>query len=98
MAQLYMRDVAASVTRPVKELKGFQRVTLRPGEKRRVNRSITIFGQSAGRWTRGRGEPGTRAERGRTARQGSFPAGAWSVTARHQPCTGIRALASSGRP
>ncbi len=34
--QLYLRDVAASVTRPVKELKGFQRITLQPGEKRRV--------------------------------------------------------------
>ena len=36
VVQLYIRDVAASVTRPVKELKGFQRVTLRPGEKRSV--------------------------------------------------------------
>jgi beta-glucosidase len=36
VVQLYIRDVAASVTRPVKELKGFQRVTLRPGEKRRL--------------------------------------------------------------
>lgn len=34
--QLYIRDVAASVTRPVKELKGFERITLRPAEKRRV--------------------------------------------------------------
>ena len=36
VVQLYIRDVAASVTRPVKELKGFQRVTLAPGEKKRV--------------------------------------------------------------
>ncbi|HEV2915137.1 MAG TPA: beta-glucosidase BglX [Pyrinomonadaceae bacterium] len=36
VVQLYVRDVAASVTRPVKELKGFERITLRPGEKRRV--------------------------------------------------------------
>src|SRR5207244_10478993 len=36
VVQLYIRDVAATVTRPVKELKGFQRVTLRPGEKKRV--------------------------------------------------------------
>jgi beta-glucosidase len=28
--QLYVRDVASSVTRPVKELKGFRRVTLQP--------------------------------------------------------------------
>lgn len=36
VVQLYIRDVAASVTRPVRELKGFERVALRPGEKRRV--------------------------------------------------------------
>lgn len=36
VVQLYIRDVAASIVRPVKELKGFQRVTLQPGEKRRV--------------------------------------------------------------
>jgi beta-glucosidase len=36
VVQLYIRDVAASVTRPVKELKGFERITLRPAEKRRV--------------------------------------------------------------
>ena len=36
VVQLYIRDVAASVTRPVQELKGFQRITLRPGEKRRI--------------------------------------------------------------
>jgi beta-glucosidase len=36
VVQLYIRDVAASLSRPVKELKGFQRITLKPGEKRRV--------------------------------------------------------------
>ncbi|HZM87784.1 MAG TPA: beta-glucosidase BglX [Blastocatellia bacterium] len=36
VVQLYVRDVAASVTRPLKELKGFERITLKPGEKRRV--------------------------------------------------------------
>ena len=36
VVQFYIRDVAASVTRPVKELKGFQRITLGPGEKRRL--------------------------------------------------------------
>jgi beta-glucosidase len=40
VVQLYIRDVAASVTRPVKELKGFQRVTLQPGEKRRVEFNV----------------------------------------------------------
>jgi beta-glucosidase len=34
VAQLYLRDDAATVTRPVRELRGFQRVTLRPGETR----------------------------------------------------------------
>jgi beta-glucosidase len=36
VVQLYIRDVAASVTRPVKELKGFQRVTLAVGEKKHL--------------------------------------------------------------
>jgi beta-glucosidase len=41
VVQLYIRETAASVTRPVKELKGFERVTLRPGEKRRVEFALT---------------------------------------------------------
>ena len=41
VVQLYIRDVAGSVTRPVKELKGFQRINLRPGEKRRVEFLLT---------------------------------------------------------
>ena len=36
VVQLYLRDVVSSVTRPVKELKGFQRVTLKPGETKTV--------------------------------------------------------------
>lgn len=36
VVQLYIRDVVSSVTRPVKELKGFQRVSLEPGERRTV--------------------------------------------------------------
>lgn len=36
IVQLYVRDLVGSVTRPVKELKGFQRVTLQPGETRQV--------------------------------------------------------------
>ena len=34
--QLYMQDITASLVRPVKELKGFTRVTLEPGEKKTV--------------------------------------------------------------
>lgn len=41
VVQLYLRDVAASVTRPVKELKGFQRVTLQPGQKRHLEFTLT---------------------------------------------------------
>jgi len=37
VVELYIRRRAASVTRPVAELKGFQRVTLKPGEKRRLD-------------------------------------------------------------
>ncbi|HKE14300.1 MAG TPA: glycoside hydrolase family 3 N-terminal domain-containing protein [Kofleriaceae bacterium] len=36
VAQLYVRDPVASTTRPVQELKGFARVELAPGERRRV--------------------------------------------------------------
>lgn len=35
-AQLYVRDRVGSVTRPLRELKGFERVALQPGETRRV--------------------------------------------------------------
>jgi len=50
VVQLYIRDVAASVTRPVRELKGFQRVTLHPGEKRRLE--FTIGPQQLGFYNR----------------------------------------------
>lgn len=36
VTQLYIRDPVASVARPVKELKGFKRITLEPGERRKV--------------------------------------------------------------
>ncbi|NLI77722.1 MAG: glycosyl hydrolase [Candidatus Riflebacteria bacterium] len=36
VVQCYLRDVAASVTRPVRELKGFRRIRLEPGESRPV--------------------------------------------------------------
>jgi beta-glucosidase len=40
VVQLYIRDVVSSVTRPVKELAGFQRVTLEPGAKQDVRFTI----------------------------------------------------------
>ncbi len=36
VAQLYIRATVASVSRPVKELKGFRRITLEPGERRKI--------------------------------------------------------------
>jgi beta-glucosidase len=36
VAQLYVRDEVASVTRPVRQLAGFRRVTLKPGEARSI--------------------------------------------------------------
>ena len=41
VVQLYLRDEYASMTRPVKELAGFCRVTLQPGEKKRVSFEIS---------------------------------------------------------
>ena len=41
VVQLYIRDKVSSVTRPVKELKGFERLTLKPGETQTVTLPIT---------------------------------------------------------
>ena len=40
VVQLYVRDLVSSVTRPVKELKGFARVDLEPGETRTVEFAV----------------------------------------------------------
>ena len=42
VVQLYIRDQFSSVTRPVKELKGFERITLKPGESRKVDFTISF--------------------------------------------------------
>jgi len=42
VAQLYIRDPVASVTRPVKELKGFKRVTLKPGEEKTIEFTLML--------------------------------------------------------
>ena len=39
--QLYIKDLVASVTRPVKELKGFSKILLKTGEKKVVKFVIT---------------------------------------------------------
>lgn len=41
VVQLYIRDLVSSVTRPVKELKGFTKVTLAPGETKTIALEIT---------------------------------------------------------
>lgn len=42
VAQLYIQDKVGSVTRPVKELKRFTRVTLKPGEKKNVSFELPV--------------------------------------------------------
>lgn len=41
VVQMYIRDLAGSVTRPVLELKGFQKITLAPGESKDVSFQIS---------------------------------------------------------
>jgi beta-glucosidase len=41
VVQLYIRDLVGSVTRPLKELKGFQKITIKKGEKQKVTFRIS---------------------------------------------------------
>ncbi|WP_407402336.1 beta-glucosidase BglX [Chryseobacterium sp.] len=41
VVQLYIRDLVGSITRPVKELKGFQKVMLKKGESKKITFNIT---------------------------------------------------------
>lgn len=41
VVQLYLADLISTVTRPVKELKGFEKISLEPGEKRTVMFTLT---------------------------------------------------------
>src|SRR5205814_6832463 len=41
VAQMYIRDEVSSVTRPIEELKDFARISLAPGETRKVTFNIT---------------------------------------------------------
>ena len=50
VVQLYVRDLVGDVTRPVKELKGFRRIRLQPGESRTVSfelntEDLAFYGQ-----------------------------------------------------
>lgn len=42
VVQLYVRDLVGSVTRPVKELKGFQKIMLQPGEQCLVQFEVAV--------------------------------------------------------
>ena len=60
VVQLYVRDVESSLPRPEKELKGFARVELRPGEARRVTFSLdaaalSFFDPGKGDWVAEKG-------------------------------------------
>jgi beta-glucosidase len=48
VVQLYIHDQVSSVTRPIKELKGFQRVSLKPGEQKTV--TFTLGPQALSFW------------------------------------------------
>ena len=49
VVQMYIRDLVGSVSRPVKELKGFQKVDLQPGEKKTV--TFSLKGGDLAFWT-----------------------------------------------
>jgi beta-glucosidase len=40
--QLYIRDMVGSISRPVKELKGFQQITLAPGDTKKVSFTLSV--------------------------------------------------------
>lgn len=48
VVQLYVRDLVGSITRPVKELKGFEKIYLEPGKEKRV--SFEIKGSDLAFW------------------------------------------------
>ncbi|NGZ86897.1 glycoside hydrolase family 3 N-terminal domain-containing protein [Duganella aceris] len=60
IVQLYLRDMVSSVVRPLKELKGFQKIALKPGEQRRVSftvdRELLSFFNSKLKWGAEAGE------------------------------------------
>jgi len=58
IVQLYIRDEVSSLARPLKELKGFQRITLKPGESKMV--TIPVSRKSLEFWKDGKWitEPG----------------------------------------
>jgi beta-glucosidase len=41
VVQLYIRDLVGTITRPVKELKGFQKISLKAGESKKVTFTLS---------------------------------------------------------
>jgi beta-glucosidase len=55
VAQLYVRDIESSIDRPVRELKGFQKIFLAPGEIKKVTfevdtRALSFYDPKKSRW------------------------------------------------
>ena len=57
---MYIRDVVGSISRPVKELKGFEKIRLKPGEEQTVrfaiDESLLEFWTPEGGWAAESGE------------------------------------------
>jgi len=77
VAQLYIEDLESSIDRPVKELKGFQRVELEPGESRQLafqisSEDLSFYSETANGWL---AEPGRfRLHLGNSSRDASLSA------------------------
>jgi beta-glucosidase len=61
VAQIYVQDVKSSVARPVKELKGFQKVLLQAGETKKVSvpldrNAFAFYAEKQGAWVAEAGE------------------------------------------
>lgn len=55
VVQIYVRDVESSLPRPLKELKGFSRVTLEPGERKQISvklddKAFSFYDDTIGAW------------------------------------------------
>ena len=61
IVEMYIGDVASSVMRPIKELKGFERIHLEPGEKKNVRfdvkeRDLAFYDERTNSWKAEAGE------------------------------------------
>ena len=113
VVQVYVRDVEASVARPVRELKGFAKVSLEPGESRQVTitldqRAFSFWSELLGTWVVEAGEFAVEVGRHsrdlpltRSGRRSTHPRSR-RRSPRTRPCTSgwptRPASRSSGRP